>query len=140
MFSPKSATAAGKLPRQARRSLAVAAALAAAGLAMSVPAGSARAEALAPGIDTPSCNGSGYLEVFWHQENASEQETCFANGGTYIFDCPVQCWLDDFSTGNNQVQFESDNTWQPATPVGKYTTYTFPNHPGGVDLDAIKIS
>ena len=108
------------------------------------PAGIASAETTKPAIDTVPCNSSGYLQVWWHKEyeNPRAEETCFANAGTYTFqasDCSGSCWLDAFSTGNNVVQYESDGNWQPSTPVGKYTYFGFPNHPGGVGLDAMKI-
>ncbi|WP_327064584.1 hypothetical protein OG500_01895 [Kitasatospora sp. NBC_01250] len=124
---------------------ALVAVLATAGLAIT-PTGIASAETAKPAIDAVLCNSNDYLQVWFHQENQSPraEEICFANAGTYSFPDNQQCtggpcWLDAFSTGNNVVQYESDNRWQPDNPVGKYTYFTFPNHPGGVELDAMKI-
>ena len=120
---------------------ALGAALAAVALAV-VPAGSASAAINKPQIDTVPCGPTDYLQVWWHEGNDSprSQETCFANAGTETFDCgPVGCWLDAFSTGNNVVQYEADGNWQPNNPVGRYTYFDFPNHPGGVNLEAMKI-
>ncbi|MDH6139410.1 MULTISPECIES: beta/gamma crystallin domain-containing protein [Kitasatospora] len=123
---------------------AVVATLATVGLAIA-PTGSASAETAKPAISVVPCNSNDYLQVWWHQEyeNPRTDETCFANAGTYTFQFPQcsggPCWLDAFSTGNNVVQYESDRRWQPDNPVGKYTYFTFPNHPGGVELDAMKI-
>ena len=124
---------------------ALVAVLATVGLAIT-PAGIASAKTARPAIDAVLCNSSDYLQVWFHQENQSPraEEICFANAGTYSFPDNQQCtggpcWLDAFSTGNNVVQYESDRNWQPSTPVGKYTYFTFPNHPGGVELDAMKI-
>jgi anaerobic selenocysteine-containing dehydrogenase len=102
-------------------------------------AGSASA---APADISPvPCGPSDYLQVWWHQggDNPGTWENCYANAGTMTFTCWYGCWLDAFSTGNNVVQYESDGNWQPSTPVGKNTYFDFPNHPGGVELDALKI-
>ena len=109
------------------------------------PAGFASAATAKPAISTVPCKSNDYLQVWFHQEyeNPRAEEICFANAGTYTFQFPQcsggPCWLDAFSTGNNVVQYESDRNWQPSTPVGKYTYFGFPNHPGGVELDAMKI-
>ena len=112
--------------------------LAAVGLAI-VPAGIASAAPANPSINVVPCGRSDFLQVWWHSEGGSprSQETCYANVGAAS--SPAESWLDAFSTGNNSVQYESDGRWQPTTPVGPNTFYTFPNHPGGVDLDAIMI-
>lgn len=115
--------------------------MAVAGMTLAAPAMASAAPAK-PAIDTVPCDNSDYLQVWWHQGNDAPRTntTCFANAGTFTFPCViVGCWLDAFSTGNNTVEYEADNTWQPSTPVGKYTYFTFPNHPGGVDLEAIQI-
>lgn len=112
--------------------------LAAVGLAI-VPVGIASAAPANPSIDRVPCGRSDFLQVWWHPDNQLPRsvETCFANGGEFTFG--HHTWLDAFSTGNNSVQYESDGRWQPATPVGPNTFYTFPNHPGGVEFDAILI-
>jgi hypothetical protein len=120
---------------------ALGAALTAVALAV-VPTGNASAATNKPHIDTVPCGPPDYLQVWYHEGNdVPRGETiCFANAGTETFDCgPVGCWLDAFSTGANVVQYEADGRWQPDTPVGRYTYFTFPNHPGGVNLQGMKI-
>lgn len=120
-----------------RVSGAAVATVAAAGLLVSAPAVHASAET---SINQVKC-GRVFLRVFWHPDGQTEDTGigCFANAGTKVISCFEGCWLDHFWTGNNKVQFKSDGRWQPAKPVGKWTHYDFPNHPGGVSFDAIRI-
>ena len=51
-------------------------------------------------------------------------------------------WLTRIWTGNNRVQWYGDGRWQPDPPVGvinKWTVFSWPNHPGGVSIDVIRI-
>jgi hypothetical protein len=115
--------------------------LAVAGFVMFIPANASAAPA-GPAINSVPCGNSQFLEVYWHAENNAPRsnETCLANGGTWEFQCtPGPCWLDEISTGNNRVQYFGDDTWNPASPIGKNTVYTFPHFPGGVEFDAVKI-
>lgn len=119
---------------------AVVSVLAGVGLAMFAPAGYASAATAAPSINSVPCDSGDFVHVWWHT-SFGPGETCFANAGETAI-CPMPgdtCWLDAISTGNNTVQFEGDGNWQPAAPIGKYTYYNFPNHPGGVNATEIRI-
>ncbi|WP_410566227.1 hypothetical protein [Amycolatopsis sp. cmx-4-61] len=48
-------------------------------------------------------------------------------------------WITELWTGNNRVQWHGDGRWQPETPIAKRTAFTWPNHPGGVKIDQIRI-
>lgn len=48
-------------------------------------------------------------------------------------------WVDSIWTGDNIVQWHGDGRWQPAKPLGKWTTMRWPNHPGGVRMDGLRI-
>jgi hypothetical protein len=109
---------------------------------MTVPAGNASAATATASISTVPCNSGDYLQVWWHAggESPKSRETCFANAGFYAWPAPESgSWLDAFSTGNNAVQYASNGRNQPDTPVGKYTYFSFPGHPGGVELEGMKI-
>jgi hypothetical protein len=121
-------------------------ALSLAALATIIPVASASAATASPArtaINTVPCNDSSFLQVWWHYSDGPTEESCFANAGVsgvyYINGEEDHVWLTSFSTGNNEVQWYGDGRWQPATPVGKWTYFTFPNHPGGVDMTEIKI-
>lgn len=119
------------------------AALMALGLVALVPA-AAQAVPARPALGMVDCNHDDYLWVYFHEQsgNPNDEHLCFANAGEFDFAtqwCMGNCWLDSFFTGNNVVQFKGDNSWQPAGGVPKWVHYTFPNHPGGVDLQAIRI-
>ncbi|MFG2125999.1 hypothetical protein [Streptomyces sp. NPDC048710] len=120
--------------------------LASLGLLLLIPAGHASAAPAKPNINSVTCHNDDrdneYLQVWWHDtsDEPFEFKDCLANAGTFTYgSCTTNCWLDAFSTGNNRVEFLSDGRWQPSTPVAKNTYYTFPNHPGGVQLEAIWI-
>ncbi|WP_211267391.1 beta/gamma crystallin domain-containing protein, partial [Nonomuraea candida] len=90
--------------------------------------------------------GPEFLQVNWHNTThlggVSHHVTCFANGGEYdITGWRVgdKQWLDRISTGNNRVQWYGDGRWQPEGGINKWSVYTFPNNPGGVHLDKIRI-
>jgi hypothetical protein len=80
------------------------------------------------------CNRSDYLWINIHEPYVN---LCFAQAGTISIESGK--WLTRISTGNNRVQWHGDGKWQPANPIGKNTIYTFPNHPGGVHIDNIRI-
>ncbi|MFE1856952.1 hypothetical protein [Streptomyces sp. NPDC059489] len=113
--------------------------LATVGLTMLIPTENASAATATTNISTVPCNNSDYLQVWYHIAGflPKTQKTCYATAGT--FEWNSNYWLDAFSTGNNRVQFKSDGTWQPASPVAKYTYFQFPNHPGGVKWEGIYI-
>lgn len=88
-------------------------------------------------MDSVDCTSGDYLRVWYHDEDGAMND-CFANGGEQDFNYG-NFYLDFFWTGNNRVQFKSDGRWQPDEPVGPFVHYNFPNHPGGVKLEAIRI-
>ncbi|HEX4224284.1 MAG TPA: beta/gamma crystallin domain-containing protein [Pseudonocardiaceae bacterium] len=116
------------------------AAAAIAGSVMLVP-GTASAAPASPDINSVPCGNSQFLEVYWHADNNPVQsnETCLANRGTWDFSCFSTCWLDKLSTGNNRVEYFGDGRWNPSSPIGKNTIYTFPHFPGGVEMDSVQI-
>ncbi|MEV0675402.1 hypothetical protein AB0I60_02650 [Actinosynnema sp. NPDC050436] len=113
---------------------AVIAALAAIPVMAALPAATATAAPLP--INRVSCNRDDFLWVYAHQRGPQFIH-CYANGGTAHY--PGGTWLDRIWTGNNRVQWFGDGRWQPATPIGKNTDFRFPNHPGGVRMEAIRI-
>ncbi|MGW2595904.1 beta/gamma crystallin domain-containing protein [Streptomyces sp. NPDC001515] len=95
-------------------------------------------------IDSVECyNIDEYTHLHWHHDYGSgftAFHQCFANAGEYSNFRPGGTnWVDKIWTGNNRVQWYGDGKWQPATPIDKWTTFTWPNHPGGVRIDAIRI-
>ncbi|MEV6021865.1 hypothetical protein [Streptomyces sp. NPDC052036] len=113
--------------------------LATIGLTILIPTENASAATAITNISRVPCTNSDYLPIWWHIAGfpPKTQETRYATAGTFEWDSDD--WLDAFSTGNNRIQFKSDGTWQPATPVAKYTYFQFPNHPGGVKWEGICI-
>jgi hypothetical protein len=108
-------------------------ALTALAVGASVTVGATGASAISP----VTCGPSDYLTVDWH-DSSGYGETCFANAGQIDF-FPSGSWVTRISTGNNRVQWYGDGRWQPSTPIGKNTVYTWPNNPGGVSINSIKI-
>lgn len=91
-------------------------------------------------IDIVPCGQSDYLQVTAHLGGTSRDEDfCYANAGEHSLGGVDDYWGTRISTGNNEVQFYADGRWQPDTPIGKNTVFTFPNHPGGVRIQAIRI-
>lgn len=113
------------------------------GLAALVPAASASAAPARPAMSMVDCTQNDFLWVYYHETNGdpNDNHLCFANAGTidFTYYCKWGCWLDQFYTGNNVVQYKADDSWQPAGGVAKNVHFTFPNHPGGVDLQAMRI-
>ncbi|MGW2640880.1 beta/gamma crystallin domain-containing protein [Streptomyces sp. NPDC001348] len=89
-------------------------------------------------INTVPCGSSDFLQVTIHTTDTGPYDWCLANAGTWD-DSGSHTWLHRISTGNNRVQWYGDGRWQPATPIDKWTVYTFPNNPGGVRMDKIRI-
>lgn len=91
-------------------------------------------------IDQVPCNSSEYVYVLFHQNADRDDEACFANGGEHwIGDSDYDPWATKIWTGNNRVQWFGDDRWQPDKPIEKWTTFTWPNNPGGVDMEEIRI-
>lgn len=93
-------------------------------------------------IDVVQCGNSEFAKILWHIDylgTRSGSPLCFANAGEYDLDREGTEWLDKIWTGNNRVQWYGDGKWQPATPIGKRTSFSWPNHPGGVKVDKIRI-
>lgn len=93
-------------------------------------------------INYVNCGPSDYLTLSGHTYYGGswwKWTQCFANGGEASINGPGSQWADRISTGNNRVQWYGDGRWQPATPIGKNTVFTWPNYPGGVSINAIRI-
>ncbi|WP_200876403.1 beta/gamma crystallin domain-containing protein [Amycolatopsis rifamycinica] len=109
--------------------------LAVAAMTAAIPAGAASA------TNRVSCNSDEFVRVRVHPSNFPTQTLCFANAGSMsietLFKNPV--WITEVWTGNNRVQWHGDGRWQPSTPIAKRTAFTWPNHPGGVRIDQIRI-
>ncbi|MEU6154440.1 beta/gamma crystallin domain-containing protein [Actinosynnema sp. NPDC047251] len=110
-------------------------ALAAVTMTVAVPAGSAWAVGEVP------CNNNEFARVTVHATNMSSYNMCFANAGSIrIYDSNGhRVWVTEIWAGNNRVQWFGDGRWQPASPIGKWTTFTWPNHPSGVRLEEFRI-
>ena len=95
----------------------------------------------ASAINIVQCGPSDYLKVTFHIGTSSDRiDRCFANAGEVAIGRPNQnVWVDQISTGNNRVQWYGDGRWQPNQPINKWTIFNWPNHPGGVRLDRIRI-
>jgi hypothetical protein len=90
----------------------------------------------ASAISPVPCGPSDYLVVTYH-DSAGYGEMCLANSGSISLGSDA--WITRISTGNNLVQWHGDGSWQPSTPIGKNTVYTWPNNPGGVSADSVRI-
>ncbi|MDC0769510.1 beta/gamma crystallin domain-containing protein [Streptomyces sp. HD] len=90
-------------------------------------------------INTVPCGRTDFLKIRVDTTDSDgAYDWCLANAGTVDMS-GAHMWLERIETGNNRVQWYGDGKWQPATPIGKNTVYTFPNHPGGVRMDKIRI-
>ncbi|MEV5646519.1 beta/gamma crystallin domain-containing protein [Streptomyces flaveolus] len=118
--------------RRVRR--AVLAGLSSTALLTSLSVGATSASA----IDPVPC-GPEFLKIQIHYDNSAWGWQCFANAGEYGLSPVIQAWVTRIETGNNRVQWYGDGRWQPAQPIEKWTTYTWPNYSGGVRIDTIKI-
>lgn len=110
-------------------------ALATFAMTAAIPAGSASA------IGKVDCGNREYLRVEYHYATGNNFTDCFANAGSWrIYDqFGRSVWVTEIWTGNNRVQWNGDGRWQPDNPIGRYTSFTWPNTPGGVKLDEIRI-
>ncbi|MFJ9901235.1 hypothetical protein ACIQPR_48850 [Streptomyces sp. NPDC091280] len=79
--------------------------------------------------------------VYGHSQDYPDNSWCFANAGEARWSGAYVrvAWMEQLSTGNNVVQWHGDGRWQPDSPIGKWTIYTWPNNPGGVSVDGLKI-
>ncbi|MFE9454692.1 beta/gamma crystallin domain-containing protein [Streptomyces sp. NPDC006739] len=90
----------------------------------------------ASAIDEVECGPSDYLSLELHNTFGHWWTDCFANAGTTM---TSGSWVTQISTGNNVVQWYGDGRWQPDQPIGKWTTYIWPNNPGGVNISEVQI-
>ncbi|MER5434890.1 beta/gamma crystallin domain-containing protein [Streptomyces sp. NPDC002588] len=95
----------------------------------------------ASAINGVGCDRSDFLHVGGHSdETVGNWEVCYANAGEANVNPKAGTdWVDWISTGNNRVQWHGDGKWQPSTPINKWTYFVWPNHPGGVRIDKIRI-
>jgi hypothetical protein len=96
----------------------------------------------ASAINRVPCGPRDYLKVTFHQRLSTKRYVwCYANAGeTYVrFGLRQELWVDKISTGNNRVQWYGDGRWQPNRPINKWTIFSWPNHPGGVRLQWLRI-
>lgn len=99
----------------------------------------------ASAIDTVPCGNSEFTSLDFHLSPdpiGNKYIVCFANAGTVTLFDPAAArafWADKIWTGNNRVQWFGDGRWQPEQPIGKYTAMYWPNYPGGVRIEAIRI-
>jgi ABC-type sugar transport system substrate-binding protein len=107
--------------------------LAAGALAATVPAGTASA------ADQVPCGIAEYVRLEVHETNDAYKTQCFANAGLIYLQLSNP-WVTEIWTGNNRVQWLGDDQWQPASPIPKWTSFTWPNHRDGVRIQAIRIS
>jgi beta/gamma crystallin len=89
-------------------------------------------------INEVPCGPSDYLQVTVHLGGTWDSDRCYANGGEFTFGVS-DYWITRISTGNNRVQWYGDGRWQPDTPIDKWTVFVWPNHPGGVRIDKLRI-
>ncbi|MBB5958438.1 hypothetical protein FHS29_005046 [Saccharothrix tamanrassetensis] len=108
-------------------------ALAAVAMTVAIPGGSAWA------IDRVPCGNRDFLQITAHQSSGPAWDRCYANRGAVDYTDNVDWWVTSIWTGNNRVQWYGDGRWQPEQPIGKYTSFTWPNHPGGVRMFALRI-
>jgi len=94
----------------------------------------------AAAIDQVPCNNNEFVRIEIHHSLWPPRETywCFANGGEVTWSSS-QWWVTQIWTGNNRVQWFGDGRWQPAQPINKWTVFGWPNHPGGVRINGIRI-
>lgn len=90
------------------------------------------------------CNNSEFVKLSFHyglDPTGNKFIICFANAGDIVlFDQYARAfWADQIWTGNNRVQWFGDGRWQPAQPIGKNTAMSWPNHPGGVRIEKLRI-
>lgn len=99
----------------------------------------------ASALTYPECTSDEFVKVTAHQSNGSF-DMCYANGGEGNLvesgsadPVHVYFWVDKIWTGNNHVQYLANGRWQPDQPIPPGVTYTWPNHPGGIEMAKIRI-
>lgn len=90
-------------------------------------------------INEVPCGRNDFLRIKYHKSDGPHREVCFANAGEWRLRENGKFWVTEIHTGNNRVQWSGDGRYQPANPINKWTSYGFPNHPGGVDFGGVKI-
>lgn len=93
----------------------------------------------ASAINSVECGPVEYTEVVGHNNYggiATPTAECFANGGEANV---TSNWVTSIETGNNNVQYFANGTWQPQTPIPPHTDFQWPNNPGGVQVTKIRI-
>jgi len=88
-------------------------------------------------INSVPCDRPDYLSVYFHSSAGNNYHNCYANAGTVEWG--LRFWVTRIETGNNRVQWWGDGRWQPAEPINKWTVFLWPNHPGGVSMERIRI-
>ncbi|MEO3892723.1 beta/gamma crystallin domain-containing protein [Nonomuraea sp. B5E05] len=88
--------------------------------------------------EVPCAGRTDLVRATIHASGDSSANYCYANAGTEMYVQDVW-WVTVISTGNNRVQWYGDGRWQPAQPIPKWTVFTWPNHPGGVRIQGIRI-
>lgn len=88
--------------------------------------------------EVPCAGRTDLVRATIHQTNHRSADYCYANAGEDMY-AMSHWWVTRISTGNNRVQWYGDGRWQPAQPIPKWTVFTWPNHPGGVRIDGIRI-
>ncbi|CAM5394909.1 beta/gamma crystallin domain-containing protein [Streptomyces fumanus] len=121
------------MKRIARR--AVLAGLSSAALLTSLSLGATNAAA----INEVPC-GSEFLKLQLHYSGGGWFDRCYANAGQVTLDTSGSLWVTKIETGNNMMQWYGDGRWQPAVPIAKWTTYTWPSFPDGVKIERINIT
>ena len=89
-------------------------------------------------INEGTCSRSDFLQITIHRPGENSEMRCYANAGEANL-ISTNWWVTRISTGNNRVQWLGDGSWQPASGINKWTVMTWPNHPGGVSIDKVRI-
>lgn len=92
-------------------------------------------------IDDVSCDGrDDFLRATLHIGAAAgiRAYRCWASSGEYWLNGETW-WVTEISTGNNRVQWFGDGRWQPDEPIDAWTLYSWPNNPGGVRIEGVRI-
>ncbi|MER5434889.1 beta/gamma crystallin domain-containing protein [Streptomyces sp. NPDC002588] len=95
----------------------------------------------ASAINEVPCNRPDFTEVRGTSDFPwATWSACYANAGEAgVNPGAGDDYAHSISTGNNRVQWHGDGRWQPNAPIAKWVTFTWPNHPGGVRIDKIRI-
>ncbi|MFH8407527.1 hypothetical protein ACH4FX_22450 [Streptomyces sp. NPDC018019] len=79
-----------------------------------------------------------YLKLTYHYTGESSRDLCLANAGEWDLRGSYY-WATRIWTGNNRVQWFGNGRWQPEGGINKWTVFQWPNHPGGVKIEKIRI-